>query len=269
MEYIRELFEFLIERGKTPMFWGDIICGHPDLYSQLPKEVICLNWGYGDNQPERETEILHSVGATQYLCPGVRGWNTWVNMISGGYRNITRMCGYARKHEAIGMLNTDWGDFGHINQPIFSIPGIIYGAVCSWGEKVPSCEELNRQISILEFGDVSGELINCVDKMNGTLVFGWYTAVCIREGFRKGMEQSKLEEMFDREDMTKVPECNARIEELETELRRISRSMDSNGRRIVEYRHIVCTTISRSGERTAKKEISVRFPMCSAGMGMC
>lgn len=275
MEYIRELFEFLIERGKTPMFWGDIICGHPDLYSQLPKEVICLNWGYGDNQPERETEILHSVGATQYLCPGVRGWNTWVNMISGGYRNITRMCGYARKHEAIGMLNTDWGDFGHINQPIFSIPGIIYGAVCSWGEKVPSCEELNRQISILEFGDVSGELINCVDKMNGTLVFGWYTAVCIREGFRKGMEQSKLEEMFDREDMTKVSECNARIEELETELRRISRSMDSNGRRIVEYSHIalqitkvwnevgVFLSQLRKGEKAENgMEIAARLERC-------
>lgn len=238
MEYIKELFDFLIEKGKTPMFWGDIICGHPELYSQLPSQVICLNWGYGDNQPERETEILHSVGATQYLCPGVRGWNTWVNMISGGYRNITRMCGYARKHEAIGMLNTDWGDFGHINHPIFSIPGIIYGAVCSWGEKIPSCEELNRQISILEFGDASGELVSCLDKINATMTFSWYNAVTLREWAMKGVERSKLEELFDKEDMTKAPERNARIDELEIMLRNISRNMDSTKRRIVEYTHI-------------------------------
>ena len=238
MEYIKELFEFLIERGKTPMFWGDIICGHPELYSQLPREVICLNWGYGDDQPERETEILHSVGATQYLCPGVRGWNTWVNMIRGGYRNITRMCGYARKHDAIGMLNTDWGDFGHINQPVFSIPGIIFGAVCSWGDKVPEFEELCRQISVLEFGDVSGKLLSCLDKVNSTMVFSWYTAVAMREAALKSEEQSRLLEMFEREDMTKVPERNARIDEIEVELRRISRNMDSSKRRIVEYTHI-------------------------------
>lgn len=238
MEYIKELFEFLLEKGKTPMFWGDIICGHPELYSQLPKEVICLNWGYGDDQPERETEILHSVGATQYLCPGVRGWNTWVNMIRGGYRNITRMCGYARKHDAIGMLNTDWGDFGHINHPIFSIPGIIFGAVCSWGEKVPEFEELCRQISILEFGDASGEFVSCLDKVNETMTFSWFTAVSLKEQAQKGVEHSKLLEFFEREDMSKVPERNAHIDEIEKELRKISRNMDSSQRRIVEYTHI-------------------------------
>lgn len=238
MEYIRELFDFLIERGKRPMFWGDIITGHPELYSQLPKEVICLNWGYGEEQPESATEILHSVGATQYLCPGVRGWNTWVNMLHNGYRNITRMCGYARKHGAIGILNTDWGDFGHINHPIFSIPGILYGAVCSWGEKVPSFEELSRQISILEFGDASGGLLSCLDKINETMTFTWYNAVTLREWALKGKEKKKLLELFEKENMAKVPERNRCIDALELELRGISRHMDSTKRRIVEYAHV-------------------------------
>ncbi len=238
MEYIKELFEFLIEKGKTPMFWGDIICGHPELYPQLPREVICLNWGYGDNQPERETEILHSVGATQYLCPGVRGWNLWVNLIRGGYVNITRMCGFARKHDAIGMLNTDWGDFGHVNHPIFSIPGIIFGAVCSWGEKVPEFEELCRQISVLEFGDASGELLSCLDRVSGTMAFSWFGAVSLREHALKGEDHDKLLKMFKNEDMSRVPEQNAQIQEIEKQLRLISRNMDSSNRRIVEYTHI-------------------------------
>lgn len=159
-------------------------------------------------------------------------------MIRGGYRNITLMCGYARKHQAVGMLNTDWGDFGHINQPIFSIPGIIYGAVCSWGEKVPEFEELNRQISILEFGDASGELVSCLDKMNSTSVFSWHNAVTIREWAMQGMEKQKIQEEFNREDMSRVPEQNSRIDEIEAELRRISRSMDSTQRRIVECAHV-------------------------------
>lgn len=238
MEYINELFDFLLQKGKIPMFWGDIICGHPELYSQLPKEVICLNWGYADNQPERETEILHSVGATQYLCPGVRGWNTWVNMIRGAYLNITRMCGYARKHDAVGMLNTDWGDFGHINQPVFSIPGIIYGAVCSWGENVPEYEDLNRQISILEFGDSSGELLSCLARANDMMSFGWYTAVALREEYLKGMDKEELRKIFEKDNMSKASDHNAHIADLEVSLRRISRTMDSASRRIVEYTHV-------------------------------
>lgn len=242
MEYINELFNFLIEKGRTPMFWGDIICGHPELYSQLPKEVICLNWGYSDTQPERETEILHSVGATQYLCPGVRGWNTWVNMLHGGYLNISRMCGYARKHDAIGILNTDWGDFGHINQPVFSIPGIIYGAVCSWGEKIPEYEELNRQISFLEFGDASGELLSCLGEMNDRMIFGWHKAVSLKEWLDKGMPLEKILERakkeYDHENAHEKKEKNPETLDLEIAIRTISRSMDSRNRRIVEYAHV-------------------------------
>ena len=55
------------------------------------------------------------------------------------------MCSYARKYKAVGILNTEWGDYGHINQPIFSIPGMIYGAVCSWNDKFPDYEDLNYQ----------------------------------------------------------------------------------------------------------------------------
>lgn len=275
MEYIKELFEFLIEKGKIPMFWGDIICGHPELYSQLPKEVICLNWGYADEQSERETEILHSVGATQYLCPGVRGWNLWVNLIKGGYRNITRMCGFARKHDAIGVLNTDWGDFGHINHPIFSIPGLIFGAVCSWGEKVPEFEELCKQVSILEFGDASGELLSCLDKIISTMVFDWRNIVILKEDALKGVDHSKLVEILDSADMTKVPERNAKIEEIEAELRMISRNLDSSQRRIVEYTHIALQAMKvwnevgaflakwKNGEKPENgKEIAARLERC-------
>lgn len=33
------------------------------------------------------------------------------------------MCGYAAKYHGIGVLNTDWGDFGHVNDPAFSVRG--------------------------------------------------------------------------------------------------------------------------------------------------
>ena len=233
MDYIMELFEFLIEHGKTPMFWGDVITHYPEKYAKIPKQVICLNWGYSATQEETEARTLYEVGATQYLCPGVCGWNTWVNLLKDSYENIKRMCSYARKYKAVGILNTEWGDYGHINQPIFSIPGMIYGAVCSWNDKFPDYEDLNYQISILEFGDHSGKLLELLGQVNEQAVFSWYNAVSIKEGIEKKIEKSELKSIFG-EDMSKVPDCNQRVLELEREMFFISRSMDSLNRGIVE-----------------------------------
>lgn len=119
------------------MFWGDIICAQPELIKELPEETVCLTWGYAAEQREHEAKVMAEAGARQYLCPGVGGWNQWMNLVENSYKNIARMCGYARKYHAEGVLNTDWGDCGHINQPDFSLPGMIYGAVFSW-ETIPT-----------------------------------------------------------------------------------------------------------------------------------
>ena len=49
-----------------------------------------------------------------------------MNRLDYSYQNISRMCSYGVKYKAAGVLNTDWGDYGHINHPSLSIPGMIY-----------------------------------------------------------------------------------------------------------------------------------------------
>ena len=114
IDYVKELCEFLVAKGKKPMFWGDIICAQPELIKELPEETVCLTWGYAAEQREHEAKVMAEAGARQYLCPGVGGWNQWMNLVENSYKNIARMCGYARKYHAEGVLNTDWGDCGHI-----------------------------------------------------------------------------------------------------------------------------------------------------------
>ncbi len=233
VDYICELFDFLKKAGKEPMFWGDIICRHPEQADRIPKDVICLNWGYSPTQREYETQVLAEAGVVQYVCPGVCGWNTWVNILSNSYYNVKTMIGYAKKHGAVGMLNTDWGDFGHVNHPVFSIPGMIYGAVFAWSGEAPEFEEINKQISELEFTDRSGELVACLKEISDEMRFSWHNAVKLKEHTQKGFPREKLEELFYQEDMGKVPASNAKLGQMEEWLRVISRSMDSSRRGIV------------------------------------
>lgn len=242
-DYVCELFDFLTKRGKTPMFWGDIIAKHPELCAKLPPETICLTWGYAPEQRVDEVRTMHDAGAAQYVCPGVCGWNRWVNLLHNSYKNIGRMCRFGREYGAVGVLNTDWGDFGNINQPLFGIPGLIYGAAFSWTEDVPEFEEMNRQISVLEFGDASGRLVGLWDSICEKSSFPWRSTVLLKEWTQQGINQDQLKAAFDQpespnEDPRRAAEYDKELAQAERTLREISRSMDTSGRDAVEKTHI-------------------------------
>lgn len=176
-EYVRELCEFLVEKGKRPMFWGDIICDFPEVIKEFPPQTVCLNWGYEKGQSDESTAKLAAAGAVQYNCPGVSGWNQFVNKLDVAYENIKRMCSYAFRYHTEGVLTTDWGDYGHINHPDFGIAGRIYGAAFSWNKNIPDFEEINRRISRVEFGDRSETLVSVMAEISQNQVFGWENAV--------------------------------------------------------------------------------------------
>ena len=104
-----------------------------------------------------------------------------------------RLCG---KISCIGVLNTDWGDFGHVNDPAFSVPGMIYGAVFSWnGEKIPFAE-LNRMISRIEYGDTTGNYVSHLAEICGQSVFQWREAVMYYENRCLKHEHEEGEDLF-------------------------------------------------------------------------
>lgn len=245
-DYLKELCEFLVERGRTPMFWGDVICEEPDLARELPEGTVCLTWGYAPDQREDESRKMAETGIEQYLCPGVSGWNQWMNRIGDSYRNIARMCAYAGKYHASGILNTDWGDYGHINSTEHSVPGLIYGAAFSWnnGASSPqsnellSMEEMNRQISVLEYKDGSGRLVGLLNELADCVCFSWYDTVMFYEGAALGQQEGVPDIRAMGTDgclsPERVAEAERKIRGLRQELKRTAAGMDSSVRGLVQ-----------------------------------
>lgn len=214
MEYVGKLCDLIVQKGRMPMLWGDVMLSFPEFAKELPEETVCLNWGYAHDQSEDSTRIYAQNGVRQYTCPGVLGWNQLVNLQQNSYKNISRMCGYAMKYKAEGIINTDWGDFGHINHPAFSIPGAIYGAAASWNGELPSYEEINKRISILEYKDSSGRLMAIVGTLSEQESFGWWDAVYFKE------TGSKLEGKLRADALIKAKEQCVGMEEKNREIDR-------------------------------------------------
>lgn len=193
--------------------------------------------GYLWNQREDETRMLYDAGATQYCCPGCSGWNQYTTINRNAYNNIMRQCKYAKKYNAIGVLNTDWGDFLHINHPDFSRVGMIYGAAFSWNLNIPSYEEMNRQISVIEFKDSSEKLLDIVGRIPENIGFEWEAAVRFRElqigitEFYKNHTR-RISELLPQ--MEHVDEKNAGLENIKRELYQQINCMAESKRTLAE-----------------------------------
>ena len=253
IDYVKELCEFLVAKGKKPMFWGDIICAQPELIKELPEETVCLTWGYAAEQREHEAKVMAEAGARQYLCPGVGGWNQWMNLVENSYKNIARMCGYARKYHAEGVLNTDWGDCGHINQPDFSLPGMIYGAVFSWGEDTDRFEELNEQISRLAYGDRSGKFVSYMAKTAECSIFDWWDANVVYEEKVLGHPNNR-NALFDAriQDEAKRAAAHETIAALKKELKKTAGKLEESCRPMVPVLELTMDAIDLWNETGAR-----------------
>lgn len=223
LDFVKRICQFLVEKGKRPMFWGDIICEFPDAIKELPSQTICLNWGYDRNQSDEPVRKLAQAGAVQYVCPGVNGWNQFVADLEAAYENTRRMCVYAISYDAEGVLLTEWGDYGHINHPELEIPGMIYGAAFSWNPEIPDFESINRSISRVEYDDRSEKLVNVIAQIAPCWTFDWRAAVRYKEGVEKCFPQ----------EWTAGKETVDRLKKIREELGKVQKKMPSGGRQII------------------------------------
>ena len=234
IDYVKELCFFLKEEGKQPMFWGDVICEQPDLIRELPEDVICLNWGYAPDQKEDTCRDLALAGASQYLCPGVCGWNQWMNLLGDAYHNIIRMCAFGRKYHALGILNTDWGDHGHINDPAFSVPGMIYGAAFSWNREEIPFDEINRQISAVEYHDVSEALVGYMAKASEYSIFQWKEAVLYYEMQELGEDKTQVSQLRLSDSQEVMEQTDKSLEDFAYEIKVCAKHMKGKEKEILQ-----------------------------------
>jgi hypothetical protein len=170
LEFVSKLIDLVKSHGKTPMLWGDIILKYPELIRQLPEDVIFLNWGYGADITDENIRVLAERGVRQYVCPGTQGWSRFAYDIQTASVNIRKMVQFGFQYKAEGVLNTDWGDCGHINLFAGMFHGMILGAALCWNKESYSDEDFDKAVSALEWGNKSETLYSLLREL-GRLCF--------------------------------------------------------------------------------------------------
>lgn len=167
LSYVNRLVEYLQNKGKKVMIWGDIVQNHHEHMGKLNTQVTCLNWYYDYGVKEETVKIFSDNGLKQYVCPSVSGYSRLVNAYDMSFTNIREMAKLGNQYHVEGFLNTDWGDSGHINMPALAIPGMIYGASQSWNvEDDRDFNTIDQAVSLVEYRDREKNLVGLLRELS-------------------------------------------------------------------------------------------------------
>jgi len=133
LDFLKQIHETVGRRGFSMQFWGDIIIKRPELIPELPRDAIAMEWGYEHDHPFADNVAkFAAAGLRFYVCPGTSSWNTIAGRTENALLNIGSAVKHGARHGALGVLNTDWGDNGHLQPLCASYIGFMAGAAMSW-----------------------------------------------------------------------------------------------------------------------------------------
>jgi len=156
VSFVNQIIDHVRQNNKKVMMWADILLKHPETIASLPEDTCFLNWSYSANPSEASAEQLFNLGRQQIVCPGTHTWSRLCENITTSEKNISKMASYGRKYGALGILNTNWGDWGNPCSIELAMYGLVLGAEKSWSEETPVDDAFRSRVDFLLYGNTNG-----------------------------------------------------------------------------------------------------------------
>lgn len=166
LEFTTKLINYVQSKGKRVMMWGDIALNHPEIIPSFPEDTIMLCWDYSNTPNIANIDKFAEFGMTQMVCPGCSSWNHFCEVVNYASPNIVGMIDGGVKNNAMGVLNTAWGDYGHVCPLNCTLYGLVLAAARSWnnGYDVYS-EEYKLAVSALLYNEETGVAVDKIKEL--------------------------------------------------------------------------------------------------------
>jgi hypothetical protein len=178
LRHVKRLHALAAKHGRNIMIWADMVKHHPQLISELPDDILLLDWWY-EARPRYDTlDALSAAGRPFFVCPGTSSWTTLFPRLENAIANIRDYVRQGIEAGAQGMLLTDWGDDGHYQPYSHSWYPIIWGAEVAWtGGRMPSAG-FDAAFGTLLLGGSTGQVVAALRRLGAAMQTtpGWLTS---------------------------------------------------------------------------------------------
>ncbi len=207
--FVNKIISHVTEMGKRVMMWADIVLAHPETIDIIPEETVFLNWNYASDPWSGGIERLAALGKKQIVCPGTGTWSRLAESADNSESNIAKMTKYGKENGALGVLNTNWGDWGNPCSLELSLYCTVFGAERSWSASTEPDESFRENIDYLVYGETgTADLVKAVSRLHDRVNWNRFCAAYF-EHRRTGKSSYEITE--------------ARIDEITEEYKRIEK----------------------------------------------
>jgi hypothetical protein len=115
-QYMKQICQIAIDKGKTPLLWADMILKYPQAVEDLPiDQIIFIDWNYGWRINKFGNIIaLQKKGCTFWGAPALRSSpdNYFITRWENHFDNLKVFIPYARRADYSGIIMTSWSTSG-------------------------------------------------------------------------------------------------------------------------------------------------------------
>jgi hypothetical protein len=130
--HYKKVYNICKKYNKKVMMYGDILLDHPEILSLIPKDIIIVDWHYRAQEEYSSTKILHEAGFNYIVSPASWNFLTTFPANINSIPNIQYITKSGLDNESIGMINSNWGDYGAETFKEFILYNYAWSAQCSW-----------------------------------------------------------------------------------------------------------------------------------------
>lgn len=165
-EHYKRLFEIIRKHKKKPMMYGDIILNNPTILDKIPKDVVIVDWHYGALEEYPSPVVFKNAGFPFVVSPAV--WNftgpfpNYINTMI----NIQNLNRDGFRNGSLGLLTSNWNDYGGEALRELNYYGYAWTAECAWRPLEANAAKFDSTFFRECFGDDRSALL-------GQSVYAW------------------------------------------------------------------------------------------------
>jgi Glycosyl hydrolase family 20, catalytic domain len=153
LEHIFKIREILLRSSKRMMMWSDMFEFYPDIFGEIPRDVIMVDWQYQNDVRDYRAHLLDQAVENRLTVNAAYGFECIIAAADRSLSNAPSYIEYAEDHQVKGFLFTYWEKTDSFIYR--SLPMLVYAGFRANGKN--DCDAFELMMHQL-FGNDTAEL---------------------------------------------------------------------------------------------------------------